>query len=81
LVEIGQNITGPEPLEARSGHKTLLKLLLENQGDIIQHIDDNSLQIKSIETAVYHLIEQNKIIIRHHEDVTGEAYHPTDLTD
>jgi len=81
LVTVIDPVTGAVPLESRSGHKILLKLLLENQGTIIEHLDINSSEIHSLEVAVYHLIEQNRILIRHQEDITGEAYHPTDLTD
>jgi len=47
-------VTGPVPLEARSGVKTLLKLLLEQQLEIIEHIDGTNRALQLVQQNIHH---------------------------
>lgn len=47
-------ITGKIPLEARSGHKTLLKLLIEQQVEILEHIDLTNRALQLVQQNIHH---------------------------
>ena len=64
-------------LEARSGPKTLLKLLLEKQAEIIEHIDDTNRALQLVQQNIHHSEAKLDAIISQLELMTNEEDYNT----
>ena len=73
-------VTGKIPLEARSGQKTLLKLLIEQQIEIIEHIDNTNRALQLVQQNIHHSEAKLDSIISQLELMTNtEDYNPRDI--
>ena len=77
LVLTPDPITGPIPLEARSGQKTLLKLLIEQQVEILEHIDITNRALQLVQQNIHHSEAKLDTIISQLELLTDEEGYDT----
>ena len=67
-------------LEARSGHKTLLKLFLDNINTTHTKIDDNNLKIDTLNRQIEELTDQIRILVMHNEVLTDNDFRQKNLS-
>jgi len=72
LVLADNPVTGKIPLEARSGQKTLLKLLIEQQVEILEHIDLTNRALQLVQQNIHHSEAKLDSIISQLELISGE---------
>ena len=68
---------GAQPLEARSGHKTLLKLLLGLTEHVLTQSVENKRAIELVEAAIKENERKLILIIKQLELITGEEDYGT----